>query len=402
MFYFIQFFVLILEGNCIYKDKRFKLGEQWDEVDTGIKRRCECRLSSGIMHISCNPGNCQPITGKYLEPTAECRIPSVVIPKDPVMCPYVICNNTKQEGELLESVDLVAINATSARIRFTIPALYVGLLGHAEVHYTTDLNIPRHQWNIQKFARPKRLFDIPNIEYHLGNLKPDTTYFLQIEIIIEALKSGPASEIYKLYIPSMPALKDIVSKVTTTTTTLPPIIMLDMNPSAGLVDGNAAKISWRAFTNQEKKYIDGIQLRYKMANSLESIWSHSPVLHRNTTSYVLHNLRSGESYVIDLLFTTTENIHSNIVSTKPLIFKVPDHLNTKYDAVQIFPSDIIVNQDQVDILLRNLTEPLDNFIHVAKVYYQDPQSTKLMHKYVSINDDDESRISFTNLKPNTR
>lgn len=389
----------IVEGNCIYKEKRFKLGEQWDELDTGIKRRCECRLSSGIMHITCNPGNCQPITGKYLEPTAECRIPAVVIPKDPVMCPYVICNNTQQEGELLDNVDVVAINATSARIRFTIPALYVGLLGHAEVHYTTDLNIPRHQWNIQKFARPKRLFDIPNIEYHLGNLKPDTTYFLQIEIIIEALKSGPASEIYKLYLPSMPALRETVTQASTSTTTLPPIIMLDMSLSAGLVDDSSAKVSWRAFTTQEKKYIDGMQLRYQISNS-GRVWSHTPVLHRNTTSYVLHNLRPGKSYAIDLLFITTENVNSNIVSTKPLVFEVPDHMSSTY-GLHIMPSDVVVNQDQVDILLHNMSKPLDKYINVAKVFYQDLETMKLMSKFITI-DVEASRISFSNLPANTR
>lgn len=191
----------------MYKDKRYKLGEHWDEVDSGlaggVRRQCQCKLTNQIMHVVCEPGMCHPITKKYLEPHGDCAVPSVVVPKDPIMCPYVICNRSRSLGEELENVDILAINATSARIRFTVPSLYVGLLGHAEVHYTTDMSIPRHQWNIQKFARPKRLFDIPNIEYHLGNLKPDTTFFLQIEVIIEALKSGPASDIYRLYMPPL-------------------------------------------------------------------------------------------------------------------------------------------------------------------------------------------------------
>src|SRR5690625_3148406 len=50
------------------------------------------------MHVVCEPGGCQPITDKYLEPTAECRSLTVVTPKDAIMCPYVVCNNTHVEG----------------------------------------------------------------------------------------------------------------------------------------------------------------------------------------------------------------------------------------------------------------------------------------------------------------
>lgn len=91
-----------VEGNCVYNDKRYKLGEQWDETETGVKRRCQCKITNEIFHVVCNPGHCQQITEKYLEPNSDCSTPTVFVPKDAIVCPYVICNNTKEQGNILD------------------------------------------------------------------------------------------------------------------------------------------------------------------------------------------------------------------------------------------------------------------------------------------------------------
>lgn len=90
----IGFLFLFVDGKCSYKDKVYKLGEYWEDSETEIHRRCQCKITNGILHVICEPGACQPITERFLEPTAECKVPTVVTPKDAIMCPYVICNNT--------------------------------------------------------------------------------------------------------------------------------------------------------------------------------------------------------------------------------------------------------------------------------------------------------------------
>lgn len=204
-------------------------------------------------------------------------------------------------GRDLDHVNIVAINSTSTRIRFTLPSLLVGLIGQTELHYTTDMNISRSQWNIQKLTRPKRLFDTPNIEYHLANLSPNTTYFFQIQVIIEALQSGPESEVYKLYLPPTPSS----ASTTTTTTTVPPMIMLDVRLKAVSNDYKSLKISWRKFSPQEKKFIDGIQIRYKNAYNE---WKTTQILNRDIRSYVIRDLKPCVSYAIDLLFISNPDI----------------------------------------------------------------------------------------------
>ena len=159
----------------------------------------------------------------------------------------------------MDHVSVIAMNSTSVRVRFTLPQILVGLVGHAELVFTTQPTLPRHEWNVQKFARPKRLFDTPNIEYHLSNLKPDTTYYFQIRIIVEALQSGPESEIYKLRMPSGP----ITTTMKSTTTSLPPVIVLDLKLSALHVSPNSIAVSWRPLEPSEKKIVDGLQVKYR-------------------------------------------------------------------------------------------------------------------------------------------
>ncbi|KAH9423888.1 hypothetical protein DERP_005472 [Dermatophagoides pteronyssinus] len=412
-------------GKCSYNDKIYKLGEYWDDNQTEIHRRCQCKITNGILHVLCDPGLCQPITERFLEPTAECRTPTVVTPKDVIMCPYVICNNTGKYGDDLDHLDIVAINATSVRIRFTIPSIYVGLLGHAEVHYTTDINIPRNKWNIQKFARPKRLFDIPNIEYHLGNLQPNTNYFLQIEILIESLKTGPISEIYKIFLPPLPrSISTTIMSTTTTTSTLPPVIMLDMNLTATIIDHNSLRIEWRPFTPQERKFIDGLQVRYRKTaqtqtsslplydrNNDDNIWLSSQILHRDITFYVINKLEPETSYLIDLQFQSIDQINANIISSKPILIETPSPSSTTLTTgidnfnFHILPDDVSIDNGHINIELKNLPKPLNKFINVGRIHYQNIKTMDTFYHFVNIDDDDNNengKISFSNLLPNTR
>lgn len=314
----------------------------------------------------------------------------------------------------------MAINSTSTRIRFTIPSIYTGLLGHAEVHYVTDINIPRSKWNIQKFARPKRLFDIPNIEYHLGNLHPDTTYFLQIVVIIEALKSGPISEIYKIYMPPLPALMTSTSSTTTTTSTLPPVIMLDMHLNALTITADSVTIGWRSFTAQEKKFIDGIQVRYRitvrnaqeindrisMTNDNDGKWIYSQLLHRDITNYQLDKLETGQSYLIDLVFISIDQISANIISSKPIIVDIPRPAaivdNYRFD-FHLYPEDVTMDdQGRISIELKQVPKPINKYVNVAKVRYQDTKTLESFYDYVNIDDNTMGKILLTNLMPNTR
>ncbi|RWS13599.1 epidermal cell surface receptor-like protein [Dinothrombium tinctorium] len=370
---------------CLHNGHRYKLGEQWDDPSpiNGLssKRRCQCKPSmNGLKpNVQCFPGQCPQITERHLRPTPECPIPVIVTPDDPVMCPYVVCNYSDEavnNGKELENVSIVTLNSTTVRVRFTLPPLLVGLVGHAELHYTTDPLLPGNQWQVQKFARPKRLFDTPNIEYHLGNLQPDTDYFFQIRIIIEALQTGPESEVFKLHLPRLPTTTTLTTSTTTTTTTLPPMIMLDAHLNAKPMDASTMKVSWRAFEPQEKRLLDGVQILYKRVDLSDNDWSRTPIIHRDVNNFILRDLTPGASYLIDLYFKPAEYVSSNLKSTKSVTVLLPTKPKDEFDFTVSVDSanDVFVDSSRCIIHLKGVPHPVNKYINVVKISFKNIDS----------------------------
>lgn len=313
---------------------------------------------------------------------------------------------------------MIAMNSTSVRIRFTLPQILVGLIGHAELHFTSNPLVPSYEWNVQKFARPNRLFDTPNIEYHLMNLKPETTYYFQIRVIVEALQSGPESEIYKLKMPATGSKNGMnaASGVTSTTTsTLPPLVMIDVHLNAVVDDsdgpgsGTSVTVTWRPLDRRERKLIDGIQIKYRKIDEPESAASVTPIIHRDLTSYKLKNLDPGSSYLLDLLFKTEEDIASNVVSSKPIVIELPaagrgDQQPAAHSPVSLLIdplTDVFVEAHKASFRLRSLPKPIDKFVAVVKISYrntdgdQEQAPAGLMHMFRA----PDEQVALDGLKP---
>lgn len=330
-------------------------------------------------------------------------------------------------GKELENVSVVAMNNSAVRIRFTLPSLFVGLIGHAEVHFTVDPTTPRHQWNVQKFARPKRLFDTANIEYHLGGLKSDTTYYFQVRILIEALHSGPESQVYKLYLPapgssvsgshgypltsstligshssvsSSAPLHPSISP--TTSSTLPPQVTMDVNLKALAIDGTSVRLSWRNLDQQEKSLIDGITIKYRLTSDPFDKWTVTPMIHRDVNEYTLRDLRSGATYVIDLILRPSQGLTSQLLSAKPVTIEMPSRPRNDFD---FSPSvDVTPESYRTMMKLRGLPRPTDKYVNVVKVNFREANSEGLENKMVHMfkTPSEDGTIIVDGLSPNNR
>lgn len=66
------------------------------------RRRCQCKFNpvEKTANVECSPIKCPAISERHLRPTAECPIPVIVSPDDPVLCPYVVCNYSDDAGKL--------------------------------------------------------------------------------------------------------------------------------------------------------------------------------------------------------------------------------------------------------------------------------------------------------------
>lgn len=106
------------------------------------------------------------------------------------------------------------------------------------------------------------------------------------------------------------------------------MILVDaMLTSQVLKEENSIRISWRPFEVEEKKFIDGVRLKYKMVPARGSVdftaWKSTPMIHRDVTSYVISDLEAGASYQVEMELAAPEHMSTHLVSTKTLEFKMP-------------------------------------------------------------------------------
>ncbi|KAM7288686.1 uncharacterized protein ISCGN_028880 [Ixodes scapularis] len=374
--------------HCVFQGKRYKLHEQWEVVKGPQRRQCTCKLlrTGGEAEAQCT-GGCPPIPDRFQKPNPQCPRPVLVTPNDPGVCPYIVCSHT-QSGKELQNVSVVAVNTTTIRVRFTLASVLIGLVGHAELHYTTDPMQPRESWSTQKFARPKRLFDTANIEYYLSGLQPDTTYFFQIQIIIDALQSGPESQVFKLTMPPEP----------TTTTTVPPLLLLDMMMAVNSVDPHTAKVSWRPLDAREKKYVDGLQIRYKLAGQENIPWKTTPMIHRDRTSFLIQDLEPSSSYLIDMQFSVPEGLSTRIESAQHVEMKTAPMPRDEYHF------DMLLNVKRTEsysavLVLEGIPEPISKYVHVFNVMYKSDAAAEHMQNFVVLK---EPKVQLEDLKPGQR
>ncbi|XP_050037028.1 uncharacterized protein [Dermacentor andersoni] len=373
--------------HCLFHGERYKLHEEWEMVKGSVRRQCSCKLrATGVAEAECT-SSCPAIPERFQKPNPQCPRPVVVTPNDPGVCPYIVCSPT-QPGKELQNVSVVAVNSTAIRVRFTLSNILIGLVGHAELHFTTDPLTPRETWSTQKFARPKRLFDTANIEYYLPGLRPDTTYFFQIQIIIDSLQSGPESQVFKLTMPPEP----------TTTTTVPPLLLLDMMMAVNSIDPHTAKVSWRPLDSREKKYVDGLQIRYKMNGQDHAPWKTTPMIHRDRTSYLLQDLEPSASYLIDMQFAVPEGLPTRIESSQHVEMRTAPVPKDEYQF------ELIVNvkrteQYSASLVLDGIPDPITKYVHVFNVMYKSEAAAEHIQRFMVLK---EPKILLEDLKPGQR
>jgi hypothetical protein len=223
-------------------------------------------------------------------------------------------------------------------------------------------------------------------------------------VIIEAtntshhhLQSVLESDNYTLHLPPLPSS----ATTATTTTTVPSNITLDAQLNAVSNDYSSLNVSWRQFSPQEKKFIDGIQIKYKKAEQDENEWQLTQVLHRDVRSYVLRDLHPGVSYAVDLVFNSNPDIPTHIISTKPIVIDMPSEPKDEFDIhVILTPNDVNVDAFQTQIKLNGLPLPINKYINVAKISYRSDKSMKPLDILKFPNEN--GKLILDGLEPNKR
>lgn len=347
------------DGSCIFSGQKFNNFEDIPSEMLPCGTRCICVNGN----VTCE-NRCPPVEDI---PPRDMRCPPSLAykghPPGETCCMQWMCKEPVKQGNELQDVSIVAINSTAVRIRFTLSNILVGLIGHAEVHFTTDPTLPPNSWHLQKFSRPKRLFDSPNIEYILNALRPNTTYFLQLKIQIDALQGGPESELFKLRMPE--------EVIVTSTTTVPPVVNIDANPEAHIIDANTVRVSWSNFSPEEKKLIYALQLKYKIKNEPDDKWITTPMIHRDVTSYFLHDLKPSATYLLEVVLKPPKDSPTKLMSSKTLEIHTTAKAPDMYD-MKIQMETKSTGTENSELVVSGVPEPISKYVHVAKISYKLP------------------------------
>ncbi|KAI5740557.1 hypothetical protein M8J76_005037 [Diaphorina citri] len=284
---------------------------------------------------------------------------------------------------------LEALDESTVRLVFSVPAVFVGLHGRVELRYTSekDNNEPT-SWEQQVLAPPGDLIATPELEFELGGLEPDTFYKIKISVVLRDIQNVPSSQILSVKTP--PAA--------TSSTTLPPVIPVQADLRAVEVNSTWAKISWRKFTDFELQFIDGVQLRYKELDG--KVYAATPLIHRAVTAYTIEDLKSDATYEVGIFFIpfpgqSTELQAHNTIHISTTIENDPYKFELVLDVHHLKSSSVEVSWGGVPY-------PEDKYVNIFRIIYQSEGGKEDYSQFKLAKRDLPASNLVTDLKPNTR
>ncbi|GAB6031256.1 hypothetical protein CHUAL_009060 [Chamberlinius hualienensis] len=356
--------VTLPQPECTYDNGTYKLNEQW-RVGKGHRQKlCTCLLMhNGSAGVECQ-GGCPSIVKQSVDLIPDCPPENVIIWDVPELCPYVVCNKS-DIGRGVKNVTVDMLNATAIRVTFVIPNIYVGLYGQIEILYTMDLthSDDTTTWNKEVFSGPSNQFENTRLSHEMTGLQPDTEYYLKVLVVIKNSKNMDSSDIITIKMPPLPT-----TTTTTTTTTLPPKIYLDPKLSVSDITTSSAKINWRSFDSAEKRYVDGVQLHYKLHSDDTQQWSQTLLIHRDVVFYTMEHLKPNSEYDVNIVVVTLPNVSTEILVGEPITFKTL----AIFDDYE-FNLTLTVDKTtpySVDLIWTGVQYPEHKYVNVYKILYQ--------------------------------
>ncbi|KAJ8953046.1 hypothetical protein NQ314_007421 [Rhamnusium bicolor] len=287
-----------------------------------------------------------------------------------------------QEDITIQNLD--AIDPHKVRLAFTVPPVIVGLHGRVEVRYThnkdeEDLD----SWMLTVFAPPNDLIATPSLVFDLTDLKPDTEYRIKITVTLRDLHNTPSSKIYTIRTPKEAQ---------------PPVIPID--PDLAITDINATWVTvvWRAFTQYELQFIDGIQLRYKEIDG--RIYTATPLIHRAITRYTLEKLKPNTKYEIGIYFIPFPDQMTELRAENILHFTTANEIDTYGFNVSLEISQI--KSQSVEITWNGVPYPEDKYVNIYRAIYQSDSGKEDQSTFKIAKRDSPTKTVIMDLKPGTR
>uniref|UniRef100_A0A2A4JUK9 Fibronectin type-III domain-containing protein n=1 Tax=Heliothis virescens TaxID=7102 RepID=A0A2A4JUK9_HELVI len=252
----------------------------------------------------------------------------------------------------LTVISLQADSPTSVKMLFGLPTVLVGLRGSVDLRYTDKADEDVSSWFSQVFAPADEVLTTPRLEFRLTGLNPSTTYKIRGKLYLHNLPVEPESEIYTVRTMDAP----------TTPTTEEKRREIDSRLTVIDVNDTTAHVSWRRFGEDELKFIDAIQVRYRPMGT--PIYSMTELLHHSRSNAELIDLRPGSRYEASLVLVPPPKATTELTDPGRIEFTTAPYVDPYNWTVVI--SARSVGSGAAEVSWRGVPAPAERWVRVFR------------------------------------
>ncbi|XP_039757749.1 putative epidermal cell surface receptor isoform X2 [Pararge aegeria] len=292
------------------------------------------------------------------------------------------------ENKKLAVLSLQGDSPTSIKMLFGLPPVLVGLRGSVDLRYTDSADEDISQWYSQVFAPADEVLTTPRLEFRLTGLKPSSTYKIRGKLYLHNLPVEPESEIYTVRTQDLP-------------TVLPPEEKrrkIDGKLTVVDVNDTTAHVSWRHFNEEELRFIDGIQVRYRPTGT--PIFSMTEILHHSRSAAELHDLHPGSTYEASLVLIPPPHATTELYDPDNVEFSTTPYIDPYNWSVTVEVR--AVGSGAVEMTWRGIPVPPERWVRVYRAAHACGDSKKEHDAFRLAARDSPPAITLTGLEPDAK
>ncbi|CAH2264159.1 jg8112 [Pararge aegeria aegeria] len=292
------------------------------------------------------------------------------------------------ENKKLAVLSLQGDSPTSIKMLFGLPPVLVGLRGSVDLRYTDSADEDISQWYSQVFAPADEVLTTPRLEFRLTGLKPSSTYKIRGKLYLHNLPVEPESEIYTVRTQDLP-------------TVLPPEEKrrkIDGKLTVVDVNDTTAHVSWRHFNEEELRFIDGIQVRYRPTGT--PIFSMTEILHHSRSAAELHDLHPGSTYEASLVLIPPPHATTELYDPDNVEFSTTPYIDPYNWSVTVEVR--AVGSGAVEMTWRGIPVPPERWVRVYRAAHACGDSKKEHDAFRLAARDSPLAITLTGLEPDAK